>query len=196
MLAEIKKLIYRFAGVDESGTLGLSILTSKYFILSCFLHDDVNFDKKFRKFIGKLNHKKNKKKINTLHARSDDDKTKLKLIKFLTQFNYRFVVHIFKKNLSGNGELDYVELLRRLVENTEKEYSVENIFVSSPKLKQSFQDSIMQISNKIELSTPRRTPVLQVADLGAWAVFRKFEFGDEIYFKILQDRIELVEIKI
>ncbi len=179
MLNEIKKIIFRFAGIDESGTLGLSILTSKYFILSCFLHDDVNFDKKFRKFIGKLNHKKNKKKINTLHARSDDDKTKLKLIKFLAQFNYRFVVHVYKKNLTGNGELDYVELLRKMVENIEKKYYLENIFVSSPKLKQSFQDSIMQ-----------------VADLGAWAAFRKFEFDDEIYCKVLQDKIELVEIKI
>ena len=106
-----QKYKYKYSGTDESGDLGLLLTSSKYFVLACFMHNDDFFSKKFKKFIGKFNHKKNKKKILSLH------------------------------------------------------------------------DTV----NSAEI---------QIADMFAWATFKKLEDSNDIYFKLLTDKIELVEIKI
>ncbi len=188
----VKEVVYRFAGIDESGNLSLSKLASKYFILSCFLHNDESFDKKFRKFIGKLNHKKSKKKVNTLHARNDNDTVKIKTLKFLKNFEFKVVVYVTKKDKSKTPDLDYHGMLGRLVFNMD----AEQIKVSSPRANEDFRKKILEIDDRISLSNPQDCPALQIADLFAWAVFKKLEHNDDMYFKFMQDRIELVEIKI
>ena len=191
MLDLVKKIIYRFAGIDESGDLGMSLKSSKHFILACFMHDDSDFDRKFRKFIGKLNHKKNNKKINSLHARLDSDILKLKVIKFLRKVDFRVSAYVVKKNKPQDGEFNYHKMLKEVVTHNNSD----KILVSSPRTGEEFKGKITSLDKRIVLSAPQESSVIQLADMFAWAVFKKLEHRDEIYYRLLSDKIDLVELK-
>lgn len=156
------------------------------------MHNDDNFSRKFKKFVASLNHKKSKKKILSLHATLDTDTTRIKFIRFINGLGGKTSVFFVKKRLNQNGLFDYHKMLGRMVEIIDSE----KICISSPILKQLFQDQIKQIDGRIDLVSAHRTPEVQVADMFAWATFKKLEDKNDIYFKLLADKVELVEIKI
>lgn len=41
----------------------------------------------------------------------------------------------------------------------------------------------------VEIKSPREEPGLQAADFASWAIFRKYEYGDDSYYNLLKRRI-------
>jgi len=39
------------------------------------------------------------------------------------------------------------------------------------------------------IKTPFEEKALQAADFASWSIFRKYEYGDEEYYKIIQQKI-------
>ena len=46
-----------------------------------------------------------------------------------------------------------------------------------------------KISLKVEIATPAEEKSLQVVDFASWAIFRKYEFGDDSYYNLVKVRI-------
>ena len=189
----ILDFFYKFCAIDEAGNLGLTKDSSKYFLLSCFLHNDDNLERKIRKFIGSLNHNKSEKKINILHAKHDTDKTKIKLIRFLKTFDWRCLVVVCKKTKLVNNHLDKLLDYHQMLNFALSSINItENIFVSSPVNKFNFHEKTKSISNQIRITTMANHNVLQLADSVASAVFKKYEYDDSLYFDLLKDKIQIV----
>ena len=46
-----------------------------------------------------------------------------------------------------------------------------------------------KIDLKIKIATPAEEKALQVVDFASWAIFRKYEFGDDSYYNLVKVRI-------
>ena len=42
---------------------------------------------------------------------------------------------------------------------------------------------------KVKIKTPAEEKCLQIVDFVSWAVFRKYEFGDESYYNLIKEKI-------
>lgn len=186
---------YKFCAVDESGTLGLSMNTSRYFLVSLFLFNDLDLERKVRKFIGKINHKKNRQKINLLHAKRDDNNLKIKLFKFLKEVDWQAVVCVCdKRKINGKNfekNLDYQALLGFAL----GQLDLEKIYVSSPVNKKEFHGDIQKIHPGIEVTTPSANCTIQLSDFIAWSAFKNLEDGDSLYFNLLREKIKIINFE-
>jgi hypothetical protein len=180
---------YRYVAVDESGDLGFSEKASNFFVLSVFLYDDTFLSRKIRKFIQKLNHTKNNKKITLLHARNDSDKIKLKMVKFLNGLEYKSIVLVCDKSkyLDKNLYVDMVQYVIGVIDI----YHTEEVFVTLPSNNKNFESEVKKISKKIIITTPANINVLQLPDFIAWCVYKKFEHKDDIFYSLIKDKINL-----
>ena len=83
--------------IDESGDTGYTKKSTRYFILTAVIVDDPFVLRRIAKSVHKG--KRDKKKANILHAYSEIDSTKNKLIKNLADIDIRcFVIKIKKTN--------------------------------------------------------------------------------------------------
>jgi hypothetical protein len=175
---------YKFCAIDESGDIGNGKQTSKYFILVAFLYQDLNFNKKVRKLISKINHNKNNKKITTLHARNDSDKVRLKVLKFLNTTDWECLFEIIDKSKVSN--FDYLNTITKFIKKLE---SVEKISTSLPITKISIVKKVRDLDKRIFITTPMNENTVQMADIIAWVLFKKFEHKDDTYFKLLEKKL-------
>lgn len=178
---------YRYVAIDESGDIGNTKKSSRYFVLVAFMHNEENINRKIRKFIAKLNHNKSGKKISMLHARNDTDKIKLKLVKFLDTFDWQANCIVVDKN---KNEVDYFEYLDSLVKNMDH---VESILISTPTNNKSFQKKVLIKSEKIKIDTPVNEPTIQLSDIIAWTIYKKYEDDEDIYFNQLESKINFIK---
>ena len=171
---------------DESGELGMSKKSSKHFIMSGIsIQNPVEFEKFFKKFVKKI-HKK--KSISVLHARDDSDNVKIKLVKFLKRNNWSAKVYIVVKNKSKFKT--YLQILEKINLDTSANTNLVNI--STFDNKKSFIDETEARYPKFKFNTPINCTLLQIADFIAWASFKKFEHGEDLYFKSIEDKIEII----
>ncbi len=177
---------YKYISIDESGDLGLTHKSSRYFILVAFLHNEENIDRKVRKFIGKLNNNKSGKKIHILHARNDSDKVKLKLVKFLAGFEWRAKCIIVDKIKTG---FDYVDLVDKIIKNSE---NTEEINMSLPTKNKTVKDNILKLNTKIKIKEQSIDTAGQLADFVAWSTYKKYEDGDHTFYSLVSERLHVL----
>ncbi len=176
---------FKFAVVDESGDIGNTAKSSRYFVLAAFLHNDENINRKIRKFIARLNHNKSGKKINVLHARNDTDKVKLKLVKFLEALDWKALAIVVDKQ---KQRVDYFECVQKLIF---KMSHLEKISISMPITNKHDKKKILEISKKISIVAPTDDFSIQLCDFIAWSLYKKYEQKDSVYFDILKNNIEI-----
>jgi hypothetical protein len=203
--------------MDESGNLGFDFSkkkTSKYFVIS-FLFVKSEKDKKtISKIVKKIfsGFTKNELKHHTgsLHCYKEKPKTRLKLLALLKEKDISIInIYLNKKkvytrlhdekqilyNYVTNILLDRI-FTKKLIPLDEKIYLIASRRETNRFLNENFKGYLRtQVKNnhqadiEIIIKPPNEEKCLQVVDFVSWAIFRKYEYDDESYMRILKDRI-------
>jgi len=196
--------------IDESGDLGFSNGSSKFFIITMVISSDIRalerVIKKARKSLIKK-YKNNRE----LHAYHVDKNTRKRILKDISLIHGLKILCIIldKETLSvdaySKNNYLYVQatisLLNRLnvlqlVSPNESVYACMDRKDTSKYLRHSFEQAILTSLKgkytgdiKITLKGSHEEKALQVADFISWAIFRKYEQSDLYYYQIIKNLI-------
>lgn len=195
--------------LDESGDLGFSKKSSKWFILTIVL---TNNHRKIEKCIKKIHKglRKKYKKVGELHAYHSHEITKKRLLKLLSELEglQIFCIVIKKEDvyIDFQNQKSYLYnyaaniLLQRI--HNKKLFNDEKILIyidqreTNRFLKKNFEDylskSLLKWNKKFEIKIkPSHTEkCLQAVDFISWSIFRKYEFEDNKYYEIIKSKIK------
>mgnify|MGYP001619047912 CR=1 FL=1 len=199
--------------LDESGDLGFNPRknNSRYFIVTMlFVSDKSPIEKTVKKIHKQLRKKVKKLSGGILHCYKEKPPTRVKLLSLLTKCNCAIMAIYLNKskvytrlqdekhvlyNYVANILLDRIASRKFLHGNT-------NIILVASKretnkfLNANFKNYIQtQMNNKhkllmkIEIKTPSEEKALQAVDFISWAIFRKYEHGDNQYYDLIKQII-------
>lgn len=178
--------------LDESGDLGFNQnkTNSKFFIITAIFTSD---RKSIKKIVKKI-HAGLRKKIKAfgggvLHSVKEKRVTRIRLLKNLTNekhilYNYItniLIDRIFTKNLvDKNSHIVLVASKRETNKflNLNFENYLKHIIKNKHKL-----------DINVQIKTPSEEKALQAVDFISWSIFRKYEFKDLEYYKIVKNQI-------
>lgn len=197
--------------MDESGNLGFDFTkkgTTSYFLVTfLFAERKRAIEKCVRKVHRGL--KKKYKKVGILHAYKEEPVTRRRLLSLLSEKDCKIMTILLNKrkvytklqneksvlyNYVTNILLDRIFSKRIL---TGASYQI----IASRKetnrfLNQNFKFYLSsqvalnhEVDIEIYIKTPSEEKCLQAVDFVSWAIFRKYEYGDESYYKIIKDKI-------
>ncbi|MFH0874085.1 MAG: DUF3800 domain-containing protein [Candidatus Komeilibacteria bacterium] len=199
--------------LDESGDLGFSKKkgSSRYFVIA-FLFVPTS-KRPIEKIIQKTSfelHRILGKKRGVLHAVKERPITRKRVLRRLIKYQCSVMVIYLDKAKVYTKLRDEKQVLYNYVTNIllDRIYS-QNIVTSGQPIEliasrretnkffnENFQNYLRsQISRnhrsaiKVIIATPEAEKCLQVADFVCWAVFRKYERGDDSYYAIIRDLI-------
>ncbi|MEN9582051.1 MAG: hypothetical protein RL641_5 [Candidatus Parcubacteria bacterium] len=200
-----------FILMDESGDLGFSFEkgSSKFFIVTVIFADSKRrLEKIAKKTHGTL--RKKYKHVGVLHAYAEMPVTRQRLLKAVGETDANILAIILNKKKVYTKLKDEKAVLYNYVTNI----LLDRLFTKKPVpldhevhmiaaqretnrfLNQNFKEYLAnQASNthktkiKVEIATPSQEKSLQVADFVSWAIFRKYEYGDDSYYNLIKERI-------
>ncbi|MDR0675719.1 MAG: DUF3800 domain-containing protein [Elusimicrobiota bacterium] len=192
--------------LDESGDLGFDFSkkgTSKYFIICCVsvhIEKDKNLIlKEIKRIIKKLWEKsKRNRKIQEIKSISTDLKTKIKLYDKIKKFNFEiYTMIVDKKKLKYNLTTKLYDYLVGKI--LEKIYLDKNVYFILDKSKtkkeiNKFDGYIKNLNNetkniKIFHEDSKKEKLINLADLFAWGIFKKYENKYYEWYDIFEDKI-------
>lgn len=198
--------------LDESGDLGFNFKkkrTSKVFVITCLFTKNKRSIEKCVKNVHRGLRKKYKK-IGILHAYVEEPVTKRRLLKLLSEKDCVIMtIYLNKKrvytklqeektvlyNYVANILLDRV-YSKKLVPTDKKVEFIASKRETNRFLNENFQNYLntqIKDRHKIEISirikTPSEEKALQAVDFVSWAIFRKYEYGDDSYYNIIKNKI-------
>lgn len=200
--------------LDESGDLGFDFTkkgTSKFFIITILFTEDAKgkIEKVVKKTHSELA-KKYKRRVGTLHAVLEKPVTRTRLLKRMTEKDFGVMAIYLNKKKVHTHLQDEKQVLYNYVTNIllDRIYSKKILspdfvieLIASRRetnkfLNENFKDYLSrQIKNnhkgtlKIIVKTPAEEKCLQAVDFLSWAIFRKYERGDDSYYRIFKKRI-------
>lgn len=199
--------------LDESGDLGFNFKkkkTSKVFIITClFVENKRSIEKIIRKTHSELK-KKYKRRFGVLHAVKEKPITHQRLLKRLSEKDCAIMaIYLNKKRvytkLQNEKQVlyNYVAniLLDRIYTKKLLPLSKTVLLVASRRetnkfLNQNFKNYLNnQIVNRhkvnvrVVIKTPYEEKSLQAVDFTSWAIFRKYEYGDDSYYNLIKNKI-------
>ena len=197
--------------LDESGDLGFkSKKSSRYFIITClFTENKRQIEKIVKKTHAQLN-RKLKKKTGILHASKEKPITRKRLLKALSRStSLLMTIYLNKKKvytkLRNEKQILYNFVTNILLDRiySKKIVSTKNvIFLIASKretnkfLNNNFKSYLNnQVRNRhkanmeILIKTPYEEKSLQATDFVSWAIFRRYELGDNLYYEIIKNKI-------
>lgn len=197
--------------LDESGDLGFSFDkgSSKFFVVTViFTESKRQLEKIARKVHKTL--KKKYRRVGVLHAYTETPITRRRLLKELGGSDCSILAIILNKKKVFTKFKDEKPVLYNYVANI----LLERLFNKKPIplaksitiiasrretnkfLNENFKDYLLKqatdshkVSIKIEIATPSREKSLQVTDFASWAIFRKYETGDDSYYNLIKGKI-------
>lgn len=199
--------------LDESGDLGFAKTkkSSRFFIISFIFVKD----KRLLEKIAKKIHKSLRKKVKrigggVLHAVKEKPETRIRLLKAVEKVDcsimaiyldksrvytqlrndkhilYNYVVNILLDRLISKKLLDRNDPITLIAAKRETNKFLNENFSS-------YLQSQVKKNHKLLVSTLIRSPQeeksLQIADFVCWALFRKYERGDEGYYDLIKSKI-------
>lgn len=197
--------------MDESGDLGFSLEkgSSRFFIVTAIFTDS----KRRLEKIAKKTHatlRKKYRKVGVLHAYSETQATRQRLLKAVGKTDSNILVIILNKkkvytklkdekavlyNYVTNILLDRL-LTKKIVPLNHEVHMIAAQRETNRFLNQNFKEYLAnQASNthkvkiKVEIATTAQEKALQVADFVSWAIFRKYEYNDDSYYNIIKEKI-------
>jgi len=199
--------------LDESGDLGFDFKkkkTSKIFVVTClFTESKRPLEKIVRKTHSELQ-KKYKRRFGVLHAAKEKPITRQRLLKRLNEkYCTIMTIYLNKKkvytrlqeekavlyNYVTNILLDRIYSKRAIPADKRIEL-IASRRETNKFLNENFKDYLNdQIKNrhkieiKIEIKTPAEEKSLQAVDFASWAIFRKYEYGDDSYYNLIKNKI-------
>jgi hypothetical protein len=199
--------------LDESGDLGFDFKktkTSKYFVVAClFAKNKKPIEKITKKTHSELK-KKYKKRFGILHAVKEKPITRKRLLERLNNKNCTIMTIYLNKSKVYTRLQDEKQVLynyvtnilldriysKRLVTSKNKITIVASRRETNKYLNENFKTYLntqAKFHHKVEIEAVIKTPSeeksLQVIDFVSWAIFRKYEYGDESYYNIIRSKI-------
>lgn len=201
-------MIYIF--IDESGDLGFSERSSRWFVLTIVLTGNHRLVEKCVKRVHR-GLKKKYKKVKELHAYHADGITRKRLLKQLSEIDdlqvHCIILNKKKVYVDLRKQKTYLYnytaniLLDRLYnKNSFKDDDQVIICIDQREtnkfLKKNFEDylanSLLKKGGKdfkIKIKPSHSEKCLQAVDFISWAIFRKYEHGDYEYYEMIKSRI-------
>lgn len=199
--------------LDESGNLGFNFNkkgTTNYFLITfLFCENKRPIEKCVKKTYAKLT-KKHKKQGKILHAYSETPITRQRLLKCIADKECNVLaIYLNKKKVYTKLQEEKV-VLYNYVTNilldrifTKKLIPIiqEVVLIASKRetnvfLNENFKNYLKnqaknthKVNLHIEIKTPFEDKALQAVDFISWAIFRKYEYKDEFYYKIIREKI-------
>lgn len=196
--------------LDESGDLGFSKGSSKWFLFTIAIVENPRTLEKIVKKIWKSLKKKHKN-LGELHAFNEKPITRKRLLKCVAQIkDLKVLCVILNKdkvyidlqnqknylyNYTANVLLDRLHN-RKIIDHTEPIFLCIDRKDTKKVLKENFlqylSESMKQRRSNhfaIELKASHENKSLQAVDFVSWAIFRKYERGDYEYYEIIKDKI-------
>ncbi len=199
--------------LDESGDLGFDQnknKTSKIFVVTfLFCKDKKYFEKIVKKTHSELK-SRYQRRIGALHCVKEKPTTRQRLLKRLSKGDcFIMTIYLNKKrvhtklqdekavlyNYVANILLDRV-YTKKLIPIDSKITLIASRRETNKFLNENFKSYLSnQIKNKHKLDleviikTPSEEKSLQAVDFISWAIFRKYEYGDDGYYNIIKNKI-------
>lgn len=197
--------------LDESGDLGFKLNkgSSKFFVITIvFTKSKRSLEKVVRGVHRGL--RKKFKKVGDLHAYRETPITKTRVLKeanekdcsilaiilnkskVYTKFNdekgvlYNYVVNILLDRLFRKRPIPPQEPIVLIASRRETNKFLNQNFKSY--LQQKIIDN-HKLKLRIEISSPSKEKSLQVVDFISWAIFRKYETGEDTYYNLISSKI-------
>ncbi len=196
--------------LDESGDLGFSSKSSKWFILTIVL---TNNHRAVEKCVKKVHRglKKKYKKVGELHAYHSDAITKKRMLRLLSEvedieifciilnkkkvyvdlrkqknYLYNYTANILLERLHNKKTLKVDDKIKIVIDQRETNKFLKENFENYLK-----NNLIKRGNNSFEIKIrPSYTEkCLQAADFISWAIFRKYEMNDYEYYEIIKNKI-------
>ncbi len=199
--------------LDESGDLGFNFKkkkTSKFFVITClFAENHRVIEKAVRKTHAELR-EKYKRKFGVLHAAKEKPITRKRLLKRLSESECTIMTIYLNKskvytNLQDEKQVLYNYVVNILLDRiyTKKIVPIKNkiFFVASRRETNKFLNDNFKnyLNNKvkdnhrgkleIDIKAPFEEKSLQAVDFASWAIFRKYEYGDDSYYNLIENKI-------
>ena len=195
--------------LDESGDLGFDAKkkNSKYFVITVLFASD----KKPLESIVKRIHKNLRKKVKqlsggVLHAVKEKPVTRKRLLRLLVQKDISIMTIYLNKSkvythLQDEKHVLYnyvtnILLDRIMTKHLDKDREITLIAAkreTNKFLNMGFKDYLKnQLKNKhkalitVEIKAPSEEKALQAVDFACWAIFRKYEIGDDSYYSLFK----------
>ena len=199
--------------MDESGCLGFDFnkkKTSKYFVVTClFTPSKRPLEKIVKKVHGGLR-KKLRKHSGVLHCNKERPATREHLLKLLKEKDCSIMAIYLNKrkvytrlqdekhvlyNYVTNILLDRI-FSKRFVPETKKITLIASKRETNKFLNDNFSSylnrkvtNMHNIDFTVEIKTPADEKCLQVVDFVSWAIFRKYEYGDDGYYNLFKEKV-------
>ncbi len=196
--------------LDESGDLGFSERSSRWFILTMLF---TNHHRKVEKCVKKIhsNLRKKYKKVSELHAYHANEATRKRLLNYLAQVDdLKILTIILNKdkvytdlkqqkallyNYTANILLDRLHNKNILIPNKKISLCIDQRETNTF-LKQNLENYLHKSLSKkstnnfeIQLKASHTDKCLQATDFVSWAIFRKYEQDDVSYYNIIKNKV-------
>lgn len=195
--------------LDESGDLGFGKHSTRWFVITIAVISDFRPLEKVVKKIWRSLPKKYKKH-GELHANYHDNTTRRKMLKELARIDELKILYVVinKENVpieKRDEENLYAYATQVLLDRAQSLnviYSGKQISLCADRrgTKKKFQEyfvnnvsSLMANRNDLQVSisleTSHKNKSLQAVDFISWSIFRKYERGDDMYYKLLEKKL-------
>jgi len=199
--------------LDESGDLGFDFkkrgMTNYFIITFLFCHNKGPIEKCVKKTHSALK-KKYKKQGKILHAYAEKPITRQRLLKCISRKeNSVLTIYLNKKKVYTKLQEEKVVLYnyvtnilldriftKKLIPNDREITLVASKRETNVFFNENFKNylknqakNLHKVKLRIEIKTPFEDKALQAADFISWAIFRKYEKGDEFYYNIIKGKI-------
>jgi hypothetical protein len=185
---ENKQIVY----IDESGDTGYTKKSTKYFILTAIIVEDVFTLRRIVKKIHKS--KRDKKKANILHVHSETIKLKNKLIVSLNKIDLMCIVSVIDKNNCIISD-PYLYVLQKMAIYL-KSVGVKKVILAKKDTRKSYNKNIVEMFKVYEIDlifyNMLSEKALQIADFYSWCVFAHIEQGSSYYYLQLERQITII----
>lgn len=196
--------------LDESGDLGFSKGSSRWFVLTIVF---TNNHRKIEKCVKKVHKtlKKKYKKVSELHAYHTDEITRKRVLKLLAKTEDLKILSIilnkekvytdlqnqksFLYNYTANILLDRLHN-KNILKDDDKVLIYIDQRETNKFLKKNFENYLTENLNgkiknsfEIKIKGSETEKCLQAVDFISWTIFRKYEQNDYEYYKIIEEKI-------
>ena len=199
--------------MDESGCLGFDFnkkKTSKYFVVSCLFTSSKRPLEKIVKKVHSSLRQQLHKHPGVLHCNKEKPITRQRLLKLLKENDCSIMSIYLNKRKVYTRLQDEKHVLYNYVTNILLDRIFSKRFVPTAKnitliaskretnkfLNDNFSSYLnRKVTNMhnmkftVKIKTPADEKSLQVVDFVSWAIFRKYEYGDEGYYNLIKEKI-------
>ena len=179
------------AYIDESGDVGYTKKSTRYFILTAVISDDLFMLRRIAKKVYKS--KVGKKKSNILHAYRETKAIKNRLVREISHRPVMCIAWVLDKNNISVHD-PYMWVIDKIV-NHLKNTHIQNIILSRRDTRKNYNNQIIKKFEsrgiQVFFSDPSSEKALQIADFYSWSIFSSIEYGFHEYFDLLKENIVL-----